>query len=68
MGYRRKGAYRSGLWGKSEDVWQSRRRRNGAMEERLIFREERRAGGDGLSGVHRLGDIPYPRQGPGGGD
>jgi len=38
------------------------------MEERLIFREERRAGGDGLSGVHRLGDIPYPRQGPGGGD
>jgi hypothetical protein len=27
------------------------------MEERLIFREERRAGDDGLSGVHRPSDL-----------
>jgi hypothetical protein len=56
-----------GFWEKW-GMWPSRRRRNGAMEERLIFRLERRMGGDGLSGVHRFGDIPYPRQGPGGGD
>jgi len=35
------------------------------MKERLILGDGRGAGGDGLSGVHRASDIPYPRQGPG---
>jgi hypothetical protein len=40
------------------------RRRNGTIEERLIFRKERRAGDDGLSGVHCPGDLAHSRQRP----
>jgi hypothetical protein len=36
---------REGGFRENGGMWQARRRRNGAMEERLIFREERRAGG-----------------------
>jgi len=59
---------REGGFGEKGAMWQSRHRRDGAMEERLIFREERRAGGDGLSGVHCASDLAHSRQGLSGAD